>query len=102
MLFFVGFLYYFIGINLIFDCVFFNCSGWYSLVIGYFIVKESGVYVFYFYVLFCLDVYIWVDLYYDYYYIDFLYGGFDDEYVMGSNVVVLNLVVGDIVFLKFR
>lgn len=40
--------------------------------------------------------------YYNYYYIDFLYGRFNGEFVVGSNVVVIDLVVGGIVFLKFR
>lgn len=98
----VGLSHHFTGTNLIFDRVFSNRAGRYSPVTGHFTAKESGVYVFHFHALSRSDAHIWVDLYHDYHYIDSLYGGSDDEYATGSNTAALNLVAGDIVFLKSR
>uniref|UniRef100_K1R8I1 Complement C1q-like protein 3 n=1 Tax=Magallana gigas TaxID=29159 RepID=K1R8I1_MAGGI len=98
----VGLSHHFTGTNLIFDRVFSNRGGVYSPVSGHFTAKESGVYVFHFHALSRSDAHIWVDLYHDYHYIDSLYGGSDDEYATGSNAAALNLVAGDIVFLKSR
>ncbi|XP_045178996.2 complement C1q-like protein 4 [Mercenaria mercenaria] len=86
--------------TIIYDKVYTNVGGGYDATTGVFTCPTAGLYTFQFHTLAHQDKSSWLELYKNQEYIASIYGHTVNDFASGGNSVVLQLTVGDTVYIK--